>query len=150
METVVKNIPFEPESIAFSNSGIDARTYNNLRVAVGWAPYQETAIVEGLNGTPFSVVALNGDTAIGMARVVGDGKLVFYIQDVIVLPEYQRLGIGTKLMNLVMEFIDSRSVDHSVIGLLSAVGKEAFYERFGFIKRPNETVGAGMNIWVKK
>ncbi|MDO8673420.1 MAG: GNAT family N-acetyltransferase [Dehalococcoidia bacterium] len=34
-----------------------------------------------------------------MARVIGDGGLFYYIQDVIFIPEYQRQGIGTQLMD---------------------------------------------------
>lgn len=36
---------------------------------------------------------------LGMARVIGDGGLFYYIQDVIFIPEYQRQGIGTQLMD---------------------------------------------------
>lgn len=70
--------------------------------------------------------------------------------DIIVLPEFQGRGIGKKIMATVLEFIDSHSVNNSIIGLMSAVGKERFYESFGFIKRPNERMGCGMNVWVKK
>jgi hypothetical protein len=34
-------------------------------------------------------------------------------------------------------------------GLFSAQGKEAFYQKFGFVIRPNERMGAGMHLIVK-
>jgi hypothetical protein len=37
------------------------------------------------------------------------------------------------------------------VGLFAAKGKEPFYERFGFIGRPNETLGKGMiHFWPGK
>ena len=79
-----------------------------------------------------------------MARVIGDGIMVFYIQDVIVLPQYQRQGIGSIMMNKIMQYIKANSVNNTIIGLMSASGKEEFYEKYGFIKRPNEKMGCGM------
>ena len=32
--------------------------------------------------------------------------------------------------------------------LMAAVGRESFYEQFGFERRPNETGGAAMDMWV--
>ena len=81
---------------------------------------------------------------IGMARVIGDAGLVFYVQDVIVLPEYQHQGIGTQLMDAVMKFIRSHAHHNTIIGLMAARDKEPFYEKYGFIARPTENFGAGM------
>ena len=83
---------------------------------------------------------------VGMARVVGDGGLVYYIQDMIVKPEYQRQGIGKSLMNKVLEYFRVHASNNSIIGLMSARGKEQFYERYGFINRPNERYGSGMTM----
>jgi hypothetical protein len=35
-----------------------------------------------------------------------------------------------------------------MVSLCSAIGKEAFYEKFGFFKRPNENTGCGMSQWI--
>lgn len=34
--------------------------------------------------------------------------------------------------------------------LLAAKGRESFYEQFGFVKRPNEREGCGMNLVIVK
>lgn len=39
----------------------------------------------------------------GILRAVGDGASVVFLQDLIVLPEFQRQGIGSQLMQRVME-----------------------------------------------
>ena len=40
---------------------------------------------------------------VGILRAVGDGASVVFLQDLIVLPEFQRHGIGSQLMRKVME-----------------------------------------------
>jgi ribosomal protein S18 acetylase RimI-like enzyme len=118
--------------------------YNRLRVAVGWGGYDEDVIRNALPSTLYCVCAFVDEEIVGMARVIGDDGMVFYIQDVIVLPEYQHQGIGTQLMDTVMSFIRAHAHHNTIIGLMAAVGKEAFYEKYGFNVRPDETHGAGM------
>jgi GNAT superfamily N-acetyltransferase len=118
--------------------------YNRLRLAVGWSGYEESVIQNALPSTLHCVCAFDGEEMIGMARVIGDAGLVFYVQDVIVLPEYQHQGIGTQLMDAVMKFIRSHAHHNTIIGLMAARDKEPFYEKYGFIARPTENFGAGM------
>jgi len=118
--------------------------YNRLRKAVGWGEYDEDVIRNALPSTLFCVCAFVNGEVIGMARVIGDAGMVFYIQDVIVLPEFQHQGIGTQLMDAVMAFIRAHAHHNTIIGLMAAVGKEAFYKKYGFNIRPDETHGAGM------
>lgn len=118
--------------------------YNHLRLAVGWSRYDEDVIQKALPSTLFCVCTFVDGEIIGMARVIGDAGMVFYIQDVIVLPDYQGQGIGTRLMDAVMAFIRSHAHHNTIIGLMAAKGKEAFYEKYGFFSRPTENFGAGM------
>jgi predicted GNAT family N-acyltransferase len=67
-----------------------------------------------------------------------------------VLPSYQRLGLGHKIMTELMEYITSTYPPGSSVGLMSAKGKEDFYKKFGFVERPNEGYGAGMIQYLKK
>jgi ribosomal protein S18 acetylase RimI-like enzyme len=122
--------------------------YNRLRISVGWGEYEEKVIKEALLHSLYCVCARTDDEVIGMARVIGDPGLVFYIQDVIVLPAYQQRRIGTHLMDAIMDFIQAHAHHNTIIGLMAAKGKEAFYEKYGFTSRPNKVHGAGMTmIW---
>jgi ribosomal protein S18 acetylase RimI-like enzyme len=126
-----------------------AQEYNWLRDLVGWRIYQEDVIEKALPNTLYCVCAYWGEKLVGMARIIGDGGMVYYIQDVIVIPEYQRRGIGTQMMDAIMGYIRLHASQNSIIGLMSAVGKEAFYEKYGFMVRPTEKYGAGMTIFWK-
>jgi GNAT superfamily N-acetyltransferase len=118
--------------------------YNHLRRDAGW-PEMDTRTVElCLPRSLFVVCALQGDEVVGTGRVVGDGGLCFYVQDVIVLRSHQGRGIGAGIMDRLMDFIAARAVKDSYLGLMSAVKKEGFYQRYGFTSRPTETLGCGM------
>ena len=124
-----------------------AEEYNYLRCQVGWGAYQEEVIERSLPNTLYCVCAYHDKRLVGMARVIGDGGMVYYIQDVIVLPDYQRQGIGTLMMDAIMAYIRGHASQNTIIGLMSAVGKEAFYVHYGFTVRPTENLGAGMTMF---
>jgi GNAT superfamily N-acetyltransferase len=86
----------------------------------------------------------DAERTVGMARVIGHGGLVFYIRDVIVLPEVQGRGIGTQMMDRVMAYLRAHAHHNSIIGLMAAQSREPFYEEYGFVRRPNERLGCGM------
>jgi GNAT superfamily N-acetyltransferase len=126
------------------------KDYNRLRKSAGWGEYEEDVIKNALPSTLYCVCAFVNDTFVGMARIIGDAGMVYYIQDVIVLPEYQHRGIGTLLMDAVMTYIRAHAHQNTTIGLMAAVGKEAFYENYGFHARPDENHGAGMTQFWRK
>ncbi|PAJ68853.1 hypothetical protein CJF42_26235 [Pseudoalteromonas sp. NBT06-2] len=68
----------------------------------------------------------------------------FYVQDIVVHPVYQQLGLGHKIMQYIESYLSGVAKKGATVGLLSAKGKEGFYERFGYIKRPNDILGHGM------
>ena len=133
--------------IAFTDK-ITVEDYNMLREAVGWGSCKPERVSMALERSDFLTVAVVNGKRIGMARVVQDG-LQALVMDVMVLPDYQGHGIGKALMERTMEYLKTLAADGGIfINLMSAVGKESFYERFGFIGRPNETRGPGMTQWL--
>lgn len=130
--------------IRFGFESPGAAAYNALRRDAGWGEMDPDTVRDCLPRSLCIVCAFDGDRLVGTGRVVGDGGLCFYIQDVIVLKEYQGRGIGAGIMERIMDWIGARAVESSYIGLMSAVGKEGFYHRYGFTSRPNEKLGCGM------
>jgi len=134
-------------SFRITEDRISVKEFNRLRAAVGWERHSSQAVKLALKNTHYLVTARMADgKVVGMARVIGDMGVNFYIQDVIVLPEYQDLGLGKKLMDKVMGYIKKKAKPGCFIGLMSAVGKEGFYEKYGFIKRPAKGLGCGMSM----
>ena len=77
-------------------------------------------------------------------------SICFYIQDIIVIPDFQNQGIGFQIMSNIMDFIKTNGTNNCFIGLMSALGREAFYTKFGFTKRPNDKLGCGMTLFFKR
>ena len=72
----------------------------HLYQAVGWTNYtnQPQMLEQALSHSLAIYVALDGDAVVGLIRLVGDGFSSVLVQDLIVLPIYQRQGIGSLLM----------------------------------------------------
>ena len=72
----------------------------HLYQAVGWTNYtnQCQMLEQALSHSLVIYLALDGDAVVGLIRLVGDGFSSVLVQDLIVLPIYQRQGIGSALM----------------------------------------------------
>lgn len=68
--------------------------------------------------------------AVGMGRVLSDGISDGYIQDLVILPEYRKKGIGKKLTKLLVDYCKSKGVNW--IALISEPNQEEFYKKIGF------------------
>lgn len=125
--------------------------YNMLTDSVGWGTRKESIIEEALKNTLYSLCVYDGDKLIGYGRLLGDKTIFLYIHSVMVLPEYQGKHIGTGILNKLLEQINKyKEVNPNIRTYLGAAkGKEGFYEKFGFITRPNEELGAGMILYNK-
>ena len=115
--------------------------YKKLRGLVGWWETDENSTEIALKNSLFSAVAVEHDTVIGFGRVIGDGGLYFYIQDLIVHPEFQNKGFGKSLMKELMDYIKTNAKSGAFVGLLAAKGLEKYYEPFGFKVRDEDAPG---------
>ena len=86
------------------------------------------------------------DKPIGMGRVVGDMAVISYIQDLIIIPEYQSKHIGSMLIEHIIAYVKGITQEGTrmMLCLMCAKGREIFYEKHGFIARPTPELGPGM------
>ena len=77
----------------------------HLYQAAGWTNYtnQPQMLEQALPHSLVIYLALDGDAVVGLIRLVGDGFSSVLVQDLIVLPSYQRQGIGSALMKEALE-----------------------------------------------
>ncbi|WP_240220190.1 GNAT family N-acetyltransferase [Rheinheimera hassiensis] len=127
-----------------------ASEYIALRCNVGWDSVELSIAQNSLNSSLFNTTVRLDGQLIGMARVVGDGFMYFYIQDVIVAPDYRGKGIGHAIMTRVEAYLAKAYTTGATVGLLAAKGKEPFYRRYGFIERDGIELGKGMCRFTKK
>lgn len=115
-----------------------------LRQAVGWLVPDREAVRRALANSLFAVCVLARGQCVGCGRVVGDGHLVFHVQDVMVLPDWQRRGCGARIMDAAMGYVHRTAQPTAFVALFSAPGLESWYARYGFIRRPTQDRGPGM------
>lgn len=80
--------------------------------------------------TPVVVTAWDSERLIGFGRAFTNFVGYASIYDVVVLPKYQNMGVGTLIMSAILEKVE---VCGSVI-LFANPGKEGFYKKIGFKK----------------
>ena len=115
--------------------------YKKLRASVGWWDVDEGAAETALTNSLFAVVAVEKGNLVGFGRIVGDGGLYFYIQDLIIHPEFQEKGFGKQVMDELMSFVRANAKSGAFIGLMAAKGLESYYESFGFKVRDEGAPG---------
>lgn len=74
-----------------------------------------------------------------MVRAIGDGQIYVQIVDMAVHPEHQRRGVGQRLLNEMIAWVD-RECGNVYTSLIAMPGSEELYRREGFV----ETGGRGM------
>lgn len=120
--------------------------YNKLFNEVGWGSYDIKVSKLALENSLYTVSIYDDDKIVGFGRLIGDGVCYFYIHDVMVLPSYQKKGIGTmiidKLKNKVLEYKKINPYLRLYLG--PSLGKEEFYKKCGFITREEAGLGSGM------
>lgn len=126
-----------------------AEEFNYLTNSVGWGIRENLIVEEALKNTLYSICVYDDNKLIGYGRIIGDKTIFLYIQDVMVIPEYQNKHIGTGIMEKLLAQINMyKKVNPNIRTYLGASkGKEFFYEKFGFISRPNKDLGAGMILY---
>ncbi len=129
------------ETIALVERAPTPDEYRRLRASVGWNEVDADGVVAGLSSSLYAVVLERDGDAVGCGRVVGDGGIYFYLQDVIVLPELQGQGWGARIMEAVMRYVEAAARPGSFIGLMAAKDAEGFYLRYGFERRTDDRPG---------
>lgn len=132
------------DDIEFGNS-ITPLEFIDFRKSVNWPIPNVDRAKAGLKNSVLIVTAVYKNKTIGMCRIVGDHSFMFLVSDMMVLPEYQNRGVGNKIMARVVSYIKELPKGSS-IGLMAAKGRESFYNKYGFIKRPNSFYGNGMTF----
>ena len=125
---------------------LDIDTYMQLREAVHFRKLSRDQARRGLDNSLYTLVAYNDGKAVGMGRIVRDGAILCYVQDLIIRPEVQGEGIGGLILESLKSFVINTGFEGTTMmfDLMCAKGREPFYKKHGFIARPTDDLGPGM------
>jgi len=120
------------------------REFVRLRSVAGMRERSLDAAKAGI-GDECAVVTIRKDgDLVGMGRIVGDGATVFQIVDVAVAPEHQGRGLGRRVMDELVSWLETNAPPSAFINLIAS--EPAFYERFGFESCAPELVGMDITL----
>jgi GNAT superfamily N-acetyltransferase len=86
-----------------------------------------------LQNSHYLVLAYHQEQLIGLANAISDGHLVVYFPHLLVHPDYQKLGIGSRLTDVLLE----RYKDFHQKMLVADDKAVAFYKKKGFALAQN-------------
>lgn len=104
----------------------------NLYASVGWAAYTDypELLRKGFENSMLTLAAYEGDQLLGIIRTVGDGHTIVFVQDILVFPEHQRKGIGTALLQAILDrYSHVRQIELATDNTPKTI---AFYKSMGF------------------
>lgn len=132
------------------NRNVD--TYLELREQVGWIRLDTDQAQKALDNSIKVITAYDGERPVGMGRIVGDGAVISYIQDLIVVPEYQGKHVGGCILDKLIDYVKNITAPGTqmMLCLMCAKGREMFYEKHGFIARPTDKLGPGMIQYIRE
>jgi len=110
--------------------------------ATGWnASCQATPqdLIRAVSNSSYWVAVYDDDRLVSFGRIVTDGVLHAMIYDFIVHPDHQMRGIGSRILERLVDQCLSMGVRD--IQLFCARGKRAYYEKRGFVARPDDAPG---------
>ena len=113
------------------------RTYNETEIlplyeSVGWNAYtdQPEMLQKGFENSMLTLAAYEGNQLLGIIRAVGDGYTIVFVQDILVFPEYQRKGIGSALLQAILDrYSHVRQIELATDNTPKTI---AFYKSMGF------------------
>ncbi len=125
---------------------LTAKLFLELYRAVGWEPPSVEQVEKALSNTIATFTAYDNDQPIGMARLIGDGGMSFYIKDFAVIPSHQAMGAGTLLIDRLEDYIiETVNFDWAVsLELISTKEAVPFYKKKKFEEAVCAWGGPGM------
>ena len=128
------------QAITFDTRPVTPPELASFYASAGWHVLPPENFRRALSGTYFSLSArAPGGRLVGYGSIVSDGGIHSWIHNLIVLPEFQGRGLGSRLLAGLIARI--RNSDIPYIGLFAAKGRTGFYQKFGFAPRPDDSPG---------
>lgn len=115
--------------IRYNCSGVDWKEVSETLKRVEMAYYEPDKHKKAFENSYITVFVYHDNHLIGFGRAISDGAYQAAIYDIAVLPEFQKKGIGTTIVDNIL----SRLTQCNII-LYASPGKEKFYRTLGLRK----------------
>lgn len=135
------------EEIIYSEQTPTIDQYYPLFLSTGWNKiynFSKVDVLKAISNTWYSISAYDANELIGYGRVISDGIHHAFIVDLIIRPEYQKKGIGSKIVSSLVR----QCKEHKIrdIQLLAPEDKVDFYLKNGFEFRQDNFLGMHLRM----
>jgi ribosomal protein S18 acetylase RimI-like enzyme len=119
------------------------QVYHDLRKLSGMTPPPLEAVPKSLANTFCCILAYErkdmmndttpgpAQTAVAMGRLLGDGALFLQLCDVAVHPDHQRRGLGKRIMQKLVDYVDEHA-PYAYVSLVAERKAQKLYPLYGF------------------
>ncbi|MFA6556299.1 MAG: GNAT family N-acetyltransferase [Candidatus Obscuribacterales bacterium] len=129
-----------PDNLSVSHDkAVPPNAVQELCASVGWSRREPDLIVRALENSLAVVSIWDKEELVGFARATGDKVFNATVWDMVVRPDYQRLGVGRLVMCELLKELDEYSIP--LVTLYADPGTDGFYKRFGFLADPSGVRG---------
>jgi ribosomal protein S18 acetylase RimI-like enzyme len=127
------------------------QVYHDLRKLAGMTPPPMDAVPKALANSFVGILAYErrhmtndttpgpGQEPVAMGRLLGDCSLFLLLCDVAVHPEHQRRGLGKRILQALVDYVDKHAPE-AYVSLVAEPQAQKLYPLFGF-KRVDPSVG---------
>jgi len=109
-----------------------AMEYISLRMKTGMGTKDLSKAEIALKNSLFIVSLWDKDNLIGLGRIVGDQGITYVVSDIMVAPDYQRKGIGKKIMKEIDSYLEQNTDQEAYVCLIANMPADKLYSQFGF------------------
>ncbi|MGX7031255.1 GNAT family N-acetyltransferase [Vagococcus zengguangii] len=101
----------------------------SLYTPVGWRSYtsEPEKLTQAIKQSYYVLSAWEDERLVGLIRCISDGLTILYVQDLLVLPDYQNQGLGSQLMQQTFETF--KDIRQKVLITSDAPDVRHFYEK---------------------
>ena len=135
-----------PQNVELLHRFPDVDDYRRLRKLSGLSEKSREAAAKGLGNTLYGVSLIQDGETIGMGRVIGDGGCFFVVVDIAVHPDFQRLGLGKRIMQALDAWLCTNAPVSAHVSLLADGDARHLYAQYGFIETAPASIGMGYSV----
>ena len=111
----------------------DKKDLLDLYNDVSWTAYTDEPdlLLEAIKNSLKVWTLWDGEKLIGLARIIGDGATISYLQDILILKAYQGQGLGSKVLSQILD--ENKNIRQFVLLTDNSEMTKNFYKKAGLV-----------------
>ena len=111
----------------------DKKALLDLYNDASWTAYTDEPdlLIEAIKNSLKVWTLWDGEKLIGLARTIGDGAKISYLQDILILKAYQGQGLGSRVLSQILD--ENKNIRQFVLLTDNSEVTKNFYKKLGLV-----------------